>query len=221
MRSPAAAEFSDALPSPTSPAATPSHPSSGRHFYLAVDRLQFKMRTLLELLGVVADRRGALPIAVGVSSRDELDLVCADVASLPFVSLSPLYSDQAESERASVLDKFRQATIQWNHTKAAAADIADSPKTESADSKLTIVVATDACLPQATLGEAPLMARVLINYELPTKKEAYFRRMSTCLAADGIVINMVVGGEVATLKALEETSGLLIAEMPIHVSEIL
>uniref|UniRef100_A0A0E0HTS2 Helicase C-terminal domain-containing protein n=1 Tax=Oryza nivara TaxID=4536 RepID=A0A0E0HTS2_ORYNI len=127
-------------------------------------------RTLLELLGVVADRRGALPIAVGVSSRDELDLVCADVASLPFVSLSPLYSDQAESERASVLDKFRQATIQWNHTKAAAADIADSPKTESADSKLTIVVATDACLPQATLGEAPLMARVLINYELPTKK---------------------------------------------------
>uniref|UniRef100_A0A0D3HD64 Helicase C-terminal domain-containing protein n=1 Tax=Oryza barthii TaxID=65489 RepID=A0A0D3HD64_9ORYZ len=208
MRSPAAAEFSDALPSPTSPAATPSHPSSGRHFYLAVDRLQFKMRTLLELLGVVADRRGALPIAVGVSSRDELDLVCADVASLPFVSLSPLYSDQAESERASVLDKFRQATIQWNHTKAASADIADSPKTESADSKLTIVVATDACLPQATLGEAPLMARVLINYELPTKKEAYFRH--------GIVINMVVGGEVATLKALEETSGLLIAEMPIH-----
>jgi hypothetical protein len=28
---------------------------------------------------------------------------------------------------------------------------------------------------------------------------------------------MVVGGEVATLKALEENSGLLIAEMPIHV----
>jgi len=39
--------------------------------------------------------------------------------------------------------------------------------------------------------------------------------------AEGIVINMVVGGEVATLKALEENSGLLIAEMPIHVSEIL
>uniref|UniRef100_A0A0E0M763 Helicase C-terminal domain-containing protein n=1 Tax=Oryza punctata TaxID=4537 RepID=A0A0E0M763_ORYPU len=235
MRSPAAAsaatEFSDALPSPTSPAATPSHHSSGRHFYLAVDRLQFKMRTVLELLGVVADRRGALPIAVCVSSRDELDLVSADVASLPFVSLSPLYSDQAEAERASVFDKFRQATIQWTHTKAAS-DIMDNPKTESADSKLTIVVATDACLPQATLGEAPLMAHMLINYELPTKKgspevsidffqEAYFRRMSTCLAADGIVINMVVGGEVATLKALEETSGLLIAEMPIHVSEIL
>jgi translation initiation factor 4A len=40
--------------------------------------------------------------------------------------------------------------------------------------------------------------------------------MSTS-CADGIVINMVVGGEVATLKALEESSNLFIAEMPIHV----
>ena len=34
----------------------------------------------------------------------------------------------------------------------------------------------------------------------------------------GIVINMVVGGEVVTLKSLEESSNLVIAEMPIHVS---
>lgn len=38
------------------------------------------------------------------------------------------------------------------------------------------------------------------------------------LYVDGIVINMVVGGEVLTLKSLEESSGLLIAEMPINVS---
>jgi translation initiation factor 4A len=44
----------------------------------------------LELLGVVADRRSGLPIVVCVSSRDELDAVCAAVANLPFVSLSPL-----------------------------------------------------------------------------------------------------------------------------------
>ncbi|RCV42865.1 hypothetical protein SETIT_9G249600v2 [Setaria italica] len=228
MRSPAAAaagsgaDFPDALPSPTSPASASSHPSPGpgRHYYLAVDRIQFKMRTLLELLGVVADRRGGLPIAICVSSRDELDAVCAAVANLPFVSMSPLYSDQAEAERASILEKFRQETIQWNQTTKAT-DITESSKPESIGTKLSIIVATDACLPLATMAEAPLMARVLMNYELPTKKEAYLRRMSTCLAADGIVINMVVGGEVATLKALEETSGLLIAEMPIHVSEIL
>ena len=38
------------------------------------------------------------------------------------------------------------------------------------------------------------------------------------IRADGIVINMVVGGEVVTLKSLEESSNLVIAEMPIHVS---
>ena len=47
-------------------------------------------RTLLELLGVVSDRHGSVPIAICVSSRDELDAVCAAVANLPFVSLSPL-----------------------------------------------------------------------------------------------------------------------------------
>ncbi|KAK3157456.1 hypothetical protein QOZ80_2AG0122630 [Eleusine coracana subsp. coracana] len=226
MRSPAAAgagsgaDFSDALASPSPPAAVPSHPSPGRHYYLAVDRLQFKMRTLLELLGVVSDRRSGLPIVVCVSSRDELDAVCAALANLLFVSLSPLYSDQSDQERASILEKFRQATMQWNQT-AKATVVAESSKAESTGLKLSIVIATDACLPLAAMAEAPLMARVLINYELPTKKEAYLRRMSTCLAADGIVINMVVGGEVATLKALEEASSLLIAEMPIHVSEIL
>lgn len=35
---------------------------------------------------------------------------------------------------------------------------------------------------------------------------------------DGIVINMVVGGEVVTLKSIEESSSLVIAEMPINVS---
>nr|CAB3499777.1 unnamed protein product [Digitaria exilis] len=156
-------------------------PSPGRHYYLAVDHTQFKTRTLLELLGVVADRRGGLPIAICVSSRDELDAVCAAVANLPFVSMSPLVNH----------NKF---ITYW-------------------------LVATDACLPQAAMAEAPLLARVLMNYQLPTKKEAYLRRMSTCLAADEIVINMVVGGEVATLKALEENSGLLIAEVTTNVSE--
>ncbi|GMN30096.1 hypothetical protein TIFTF001_002692 [Ficus carica] len=45
--------------------------------------------------------------------------------------------------------------------------------------------------------------------------------MSTCLASDGFVINMVVGGEVVTLKSLEESSNLVVAEMPINIYEIL
>jgi hypothetical protein len=81
------------------------------------------------------------------------------------------YSDQAEAERASVLEKSRRAAIQRNQIENT--DIAGSPKLESLVSKLSIAVVTDACLPSAAMGEAPLMARVLINYELPTKKVSY------------------------------------------------
>ncbi|CAN7001924.1 unnamed protein product [Brassica oleracea var. botrytis] len=34
----------------------------------------------------------------------------------------------------------------------------------------------------------------------------------------GIVINVVVGGEVTTLKSLEESSSIIITEMPINIS---
>jgi hypothetical protein len=51
--------------------------------------------------------------------------------------------------------------------------MAESSKPESMGTKLSIIVATDACLPLAAMAEAPLMARVLINYELPTKKVSF------------------------------------------------
>ena len=84
------------------------------------------------------------------------------------------YSDQAEAERASILEKFRQEIIQWNQTSKDI-DVAESSKSESMGTKLSIIVATDACLPLAAMAEAPLMARVLINYELPTKKVSFTR----------------------------------------------
>ncbi|KAJ6907513.1 hypothetical protein NC651_018047 [Populus alba x Populus x berolinensis] len=47
--------------------------------------------------------------------------------------------------------------------------------------------------------------------------KTYLRRIATCLAADGIVINVAVGGEVITLKNIEESSRLIMAEMPINL----
>ena len=62
-------------------------------FYLCELVIVFGVqRTLLELLGVVSDRHGSVPIAICVSSRDELDAVCAAVANLPFVSLHRWYA---------------------------------------------------------------------------------------------------------------------------------
>ncbi|CAK9166492.1 unnamed protein product [Ilex paraguariensis] len=225
--------------SPTSH--SPSNFSQQRHFYLAVDRLQFKMETLVDLLGM-AGRRPCLPIVVCCSTRDELDAVCSAVSNLSYISIASLcnirrfhvvwlltwhasfspvsqYSDLADAERAVTLDKFRQATVKWNQN--ATVKSGDGRETVEEEQKSNMIVVTDACLPLVASGESPISARVLINYELPAKKETYTRRMATCLAADGIVINMVVGGEVVTLKHVEETSSLVIAEMPINIFEML
>ncbi|CAA7401616.1 unnamed protein product [Spirodela intermedia] len=202
-------------PFPTLPSASQS-PCPGRHFYVAVDRHHFKMETLVDLLGVVG-RRPRIPIVLCCSSRDNLDSVCATLSNLSYVSLSYLYSDQADAERALILDKFRKATAEWNSVSSQPLE----PDGTEDHVQSHLMVVTDACLPIIGSGEASVQARVLINFEIPAKKETYMRRMSTCLAADGIVISMVVGGEVVVLKALEQGSGLLIKEMPIYISEIL
>ncbi|XVE82784.1 hypothetical protein DITRI_Ditri16bG0033500 [Diplodiscus trichospermus] len=203
---------------PSQPSSNISSSNQFRHFYLAVDRPHFKMETLVDLLGV-AGRRPCLPIVICCSSRDELDAVCSAVSNLPYIALSSLYSDQADADRALVLEKFREATMNWN--QQVTVQTGDGHGIEKEEQKSHLIVVTDACLPLLASGESPISARVLINYELPTKKETYMRRLTSCLAADGIVINMVVGGEVVTLKSLEESSGLIIAEMPINISEIL
>ncbi|GAB4848969.1 hypothetical protein Ancab_003782 [Ancistrocladus abbreviatus] len=200
--------------SPPSP--SQFHSSQPRHFYLAVDRLEFKIETLVDLLGVVG-RRAGLPMVVCCSSRDELDAVCSSITNLSYISMGSLYSDLAEADRALILEIFHRSTLKWYQTvqSGVGGEIGEQ------EQKSHMIVVTDACLPILPSGESPLSARVLINYELPAKKETYMRRIATCLAPDGIVINMVVGGEVSTLKSIEESINLVIAEMPIHVTEIL
>ncbi|KAM1079585.1 hypothetical protein ACFX2B_014132 [Malus domestica] len=143
-----------------------------------------------------------------------LELLVRPLGCTP--SVRRKYTDLAEADRSLILEHFRQATMRWN--PEVSAQLAVDNKSVKDEQKSHMIVATDACLPLLPSGESPIAARVLINYELPTKKETYTSRMTTCLAEDGIVINMVVGGEVVTLKSLEESSNLVIAEMPIHVS---
>nr|GMD55259.1 eukaryotic initiation factor 4A-I [Ipomoea batatas] len=204
----------DAAEAPLSTSPSQSSFSQQRHFYHAVDRLKFKMETLVDLLGM-AGRLPCLPMVVCCSTRDELDAVYSALSTLSYISISAVYSDLSEAERAQVFATFRQAVMRWNRQPMAQPQDAGNGEKEE---KSHMIVVTDACLPLVNSGELPFNARVLINYELPTKKETYMRRMATCLAADGIVINMVVGGEVVALKNIDENSGFLIAEMPINVS---
>ncbi|KAG8642623.1 hypothetical protein MANES_12G101406v8 [Manihot esculenta] len=157
----------DAIEVASPPSQSPSHFSQQRHFYVAVDRLQFKMVTLVDLLGV-AGRRSGLPMVVCCSSRDELDAVCSAVSDLPYISLASLYSDLAESERILVLENFKQATLRWNHNITAQSG--EGTEIGKAEDKSHMIVVTDACLPLLASGESPISARILINYELPMKK---------------------------------------------------
>lgn len=126
------------------------------------------------------------------------------------------HSDLAETERTLILEEFRHTAMKWS--QKVTEQSGDESETGKDEHKSHMIVVTDACLPLLSSGESAISARVLINYELPTKKETYIRRMTTCLAADGSVINIVVGGEVVTLRSMEESLGLIVAEVPINVS---
>jgi translation initiation factor 4A len=94
------------------------------------------------------------------------------------------YSDLADRERAMVIEKFRQATINWNQQLNSVVEEGLEESENGKEEKTShLVVVTDVCLPLLSSGESSLSARVLINYELPTKKETYTRRITTCLAS--------------------------------------
>ncbi|KAL7589661.1 hypothetical protein Lser_V15G39351 [Lactuca serriola] len=138
-----------------------------------------------------------LSMVVCCSTRDELDAVCSSISNISYIFVTPLYSDLTKAECALILDKFRYATIKWNQNSAAIQSV-----DEKEEQKSHMIVATNACL--LASRESSISCSVVINYELPTKKvllENYTRRMTTYLATNGIVINMVVVGEVVTLKS--------------------
>ncbi|KAL0343686.1 UNVERIFIED_CONTAM: hypothetical protein Sangu_1256000 [Sesamum angustifolium] len=116
----------------------------------------------------MAGRRPCLPMVVCCSTRDELDAVCSNICNLSsYISISSLYSDLSEADRARVLEDFRQATVRWNKLGR---EKADEEAEKEVQQKSHVLVVTDACLPVISSLELPVSARILINYELPTKK---------------------------------------------------
>lgn len=75
----------------------------------------------------------------------------------------------AEAERALVLERFRHSSIRWSQNSIGQSSDS-SKKSEQVEQKPHMIVVTDTCLPILAYGEAAICARVLINYELPTKK---------------------------------------------------
>ena len=99
-----------------------------------------------------------------------------------------------------------------------------------------VLVMTDACMPSAAVGEAPMGVPLLVNYDLPRTKEAYARRVRLALgggggggvgggsgggvgsggdavgggggAAERVVVNVVAAAEAGALRAMESVTGI-------------
>jgi translation initiation factor 4A len=78
------------------------------------------------------------------------------------------HSDLSDGERHAVLEKFQKAVIEWNQSLQDNTERTRDNEYQEAHSHLLVI--TDACLPSQALSEAPLCARMLINYDLPVKK---------------------------------------------------
>ncbi|KAL0350658.1 UNVERIFIED_CONTAM: hypothetical protein Sradi_4215000 [Sesamum radiatum] len=131
----------------------------------------------------MAGRRPCLPMVVCCSTRDELDAVCSNICNLSsYISISSLYSDLSEADRARVLEDFRQATVRWNKLGR---EKADEEAEKEVQQKSHVLVVTDACLPVISSLELPFSARILINYELPTKKLQSLAQKQYLMPASG------------------------------------
>ncbi|EFJ22195.1 hypothetical protein SELMODRAFT_58586, partial [Selaginella moellendorffii] len=178
------------------------------HFYIAVDRQEFKMRTFFDLLEHFWKRSG-VPLVICCNARDSLDAVFAAAASCPHFHVKFLHSDLCEHERATTIEEFRRAMAEWRKSEVTMEGDSTMPP------KLFLLLVTDACLPSSTFGEHSLLARALVNYDLPVKKASFL--MISSHFFHGVVLNIVVGGEVSTLRSIEEGCVVIINEMPINV----
>ena len=206
------------------------------HYYVALGAPSHLLATLVDLVRALgADRCDdddvpGVPVAVVCASRDGLDDAATAILDdaraddardrrPPAARVSRLHSDQTPGERAATLASFRASA---RGTDANRGD----PSRARGGAK--VLVATDACLPSAAVGEAPLALPVLVNFGLPRDREAYARRVKTALGGGGgtagvgntagarVVVNIVLASDVENLRAME-TDEREIAEMPIDL----
>ena len=86
---------------------------------------------------------------------------------------------------------------------------------------MKILLSSDVCLPKPSSEELRRQVRMVINYDIPTRKEQHLKRLS-CISgpSKGIFINFLVANEVSMLKSLESYTSQAVQEMPLILSDI-
>jgi hypothetical protein len=91
---------------------------------------------------------------------------------------------------------------------------------------LCALITTEAPLRAINKESTPLAPTLLINYDIPVRKEDYIRRIATVLGGRSkaekhrLCINFLEAGKVHELRELEEFAEREVREMPVHVADV-
>ncbi len=91
---------------------------------------------------------------------------------------------------------------------------------------LCALITTEAPLRAINKESTPLAPTLLINYDIPVRKEDYVRRIATVLGGRAkaekhrLCINFLEAGKVYELRQLEEFAEREVKEMPVHVADV-
>ena len=82
------------------------------------------------------------------------------------------HNDQGDLERAETLSRFHAIVGYWNHSpaKSSVLEVVGDGVEKVESKKSGLLVTADACLSSAALGEPSLGSRVLVHFDLRTKK---------------------------------------------------
>jgi superfamily II DNA/RNA helicase len=188
-----------------------------RHYYVAVGTEEQKLPTLRNLLHALRLQEPDLSMIIVCNSRDTLDELVCTLSKLNY-DCDVLHSDMHSGWRQSVLDNFNASRSRPDPIQD------DSERAETAaaptQSNLKILVSSDVCLPKPSAEELKRNVTMLINYDIPTRKDQHLKRLSCVSGSKGIFIHILVANEVGMLKPLETFTSQTIEEMPLILSDI-
>lgn len=206
-----------------------------RHYYVAVAAEDLKLSTLADLISAL-QARGPCAFAIVCSGRDVLDKLVTGLNQVKDLSVAYLHSDLDQAQRDLTVSQYlvrvsRQSTLPAENKSIASesqpADALSVQGTWAASAE--VLVTTDVCLKAFEDEDHPaLKLSLLVNYDLPTKKDLYARRIQVVCGTDdttltaAIAMYFVTAGQMAQLRAVEGFLGPAQLEiMPVHVADIL
>ncbi|CEH17016.1 translation initiation factor [Ceraceosorus bombacis] len=166
---------------------------------------------------------------VYTSSSANLEAVTYKLASKGIEALA-LSKEMAPSTRSGVLAKFRGGSTTGNAYQAASHAVVGGPGSGGNVAGRKCLVVHDLAVNPRDVHQVPLV----VFYDLPRSVEEYKEKIS-CAASAGasaglgrpsVCINVVTGsggsrGDVETLRSLELALGCKMAELPMHLGQIL